>query len=498
MSLSIPSWAITVGAVATLLAGVTLIVASCPSPRAPSSNDRSAFQRDQGSSTRLSGQQLRPAWLEPLPIPPAGSSLVRAEDFPAGVRLRVRDDSAMASDTRPIYVAHSRNNWNPTGTRMALSDDGLWEVMILQDTQQLPLEYKLTLGSWNHCEVDPGGFSVSNRTLPFIDAGKQNRDAVVNVEVSVARFLRDGETENLARGWTPRVVSGSVKAITLTGGGGRAQNLTRDVWVWLPPRYDDPANADRNYPVLIMLDGQAMFERPPNSQAEWQMDETASRLIANGSIEPFICIAIPHSGGFRFDEYLTTTINPQDVPDSYMFADALRDASNTGDQFVQYLINSVLPAARQHWRITRNPAQVGIGGGDLAASLAYYAASRYPDSFGMALCEDPWVPINEEASERYMHELTAGHPTPRVLYYGFGDLIAVEQRILGVVNTDDIVSQIEVSKAILSQATSQPDSMRINFKRGTGSGITWWAQRLPEALQTLFPASGTPKQAPIE
>jgi len=35
---------------------------------------------------------------------------------------------------------------------------------------------------------------------------------------------------------------------------------TRYVRVWLPPGYDDPANAEHRYPVLYLNDGQNLFE----------------------------------------------------------------------------------------------------------------------------------------------------------------------------------------------------------------------------------------------
>jgi hypothetical protein len=471
---------LTAGAVAALLAGVTLVVSSCP--------------RSQPTQTNPGNQ--RSVWLDPLPTPPAGTTLARPEDFPAGVRIRVRDDSGLAGPRQPMCIAHSRNNWSPDATPMTLSDDGLWEVLIPHQPDLPPLEFKFTLGGWEHGEVDPAGFSVSNRTLPFVDASKLNRNAVVNIDMAVPRFLRVGETENLARGWVPRVAAGRIEVMSLRGGGGRAKNLVRDVWVWLPPRYDDEGNASRQYPVLIMLDGQSMFERPPNLQSEWGMDETASRLFANGSIEPFICIAIPHSGGFRFDEYLTTPIDAADISAGYVYADALRSSQAGAEQFAQYISEVVLSEVRRRFRATSDPAKIAIGGGDVAAGFAYYAASRHPDHFGKALCEDVWLPVSPGGEQKYLSRLIVGQPAPRVLYYGFGDLISVEERVLGVVDTDNVVSQIESSRSLLSRASVQPLHTRVNFQRGTGAGITWWAQRLPEALKAIFPASGTPQPAP--
>lgn len=480
MGVSVPHWALTAGAVATLLAGVTLVVSSCPR-----NNPARSIQPSQ-----------RSAWLDPLPAPPAGTTLARPEDFPAGVRIRVRDDSGLAGPRQSMCIAHSRNGWSPNATPMVLGDDGLWEVLIPHEPELPPLEFKFTLGSWEHGEVDTAGFSVGNRTLPFVDARKLNRNAVVNIDMAVPRFLRAGETENLARGWVPRVASGRIEVLTVRGGGGRARDLVRDVWVWLPPKYDDPANASREYPLLVMLDGQSMFERTPSFQSEWGMDETAARLIASGVIEPFICIAIPHSGGFRFDEYLTSSIKPADISNDYMYADALRTSQASGEQFARYIAEGVMPEARERFRIARDPAKVAIGGGDLAASFAYYAASRHPEHFGLALCEDPWVPVSPDGGRAYMNELVVGKPAPGVLYFGFGDLISIEQRVLGVVGTEEVVGQIELSRSLLARASSPPERIRINFQRGTGAGVTWYAQRLPEALKAIFPASGTPIPAP--
>ena len=40
---------------------------------------------------------------------------------------------------------------------------------------------------------------------------------------------------------------------------------TRFLRVWLPPGYDDPANASRHYPVFYLNDGQNLFESSPPS-----------------------------------------------------------------------------------------------------------------------------------------------------------------------------------------------------------------------------------------
>ena len=71
---------------------------------------------------------------------------------------------------------------------------------------------------------------------------------------------------------------------------------TRFLRVWLPPGYDDSENADRRYPILYLNDGQNLFE-PSTSFAgvEWQVDETADRLIREGVVPPMIIVGIDNA-----------------------------------------------------------------------------------------------------------------------------------------------------------------------------------------------------------
>src|ERR1700733_3053331 len=57
--------------------------------------------------------------------------------------------------------------------------------------------------------------------------------------------------------------------------------------VWLPPGYEQPENKERLYPVFYLNDGQNLFEASAAfAGVEWQVDETADRLIREGIIPP--------------------------------------------------------------------------------------------------------------------------------------------------------------------------------------------------------------------
>ena len=73
---------------------------------------------------------------------------------------------------------------------------------------------------------------------------------------------------------------------------------TRFIRVWLPPGYDEASGQGRGYPVLYLNDGQNLFEPATSfTGVEWQVDETADRLIREGVIAPMIVVGIDNGYG---------------------------------------------------------------------------------------------------------------------------------------------------------------------------------------------------------
>src|SRR5689334_24780091 len=80
---------------------------------------------------------------------------------------------------------------------------------------------------------------------------------------------------------------------------------TRFLRVWLPPGYDQPDNSGHRYPVFYLNDGQNLFEPSISfTGVEWQVDETADRLIREGAVPPMIIVGIDNAGKDRFREYM--------------------------------------------------------------------------------------------------------------------------------------------------------------------------------------------------
>ena len=80
---------------------------------------------------------------------------------------------------------------------------------------------------------------------------------------------------------------------------------TRFLRLWLPPGYDDPGNEGRRYPVLYLNDGQNLFEPTTSfNGVEWQVDESADRLIREGAVPPMIIVGLDNAGKDRIREYM--------------------------------------------------------------------------------------------------------------------------------------------------------------------------------------------------
>ena len=95
--------------------------------------------------------------------------------------------------------------------------------------------------------------------------------------------------------------------------------------VWLPPGYDDAQNAARQFPVLYLNDGQNLFEPATSfNGVEWQVDETADRLIRERVIPPLIIVGIDNAGQDRAPRIHATPFFSAD------------DAARAGDPLSQF------------------------------------------------------------------------------------------------------------------------------------------------------------------
>jgi predicted alpha/beta superfamily hydrolase len=242
---------------------------------------------------------------------------------------------------------------------------------------------------------------------------------------------------------------------------------TRFLRVWLPPGYDDVVNAGRQYPVLYLNDGQNLFEAATSfTHVEWQVDETADRLIRAGVIPPMIIVGLDNAGKDRIREYM---------PHRSLSPPVLRPQ---GSRYPRFLIHEVMPFIAGNYRIATGAQNTGLGGSSLGALIALYTASVRPGMFGRLVLESPslWVsnrqPIRESRNvERW----------PERIFLAIGTAEAGKKD-----RDQSVVDDVRELAGILRRAGLDDKRLRLVIEEGGTHQESAWARRFPEALTFLF------------
>ncbi|HEV2578414.1 MAG TPA: alpha/beta hydrolase-fold protein [Acidobacteriaceae bacterium] len=249
--------------------------------------------------------------------------------------------------------------------------------------------------------------------------------------------------------------------------------------VWLPPGYSDPANASRTYPVLYMLDGQNLFDVCTSAFGhEWQIDETLTRLIQAGSVEPLIVVGVDNAGKERADEFLP-------APDSLYDP----DLKPHGVDYPSFLADEIVPHIAKEYRVRTGRSNTAIGGSSYGGIAALDVLIARPMVFGLGLIESPSLQTGNGELIRATRGLLL---PPARIFIGAGtdELVsnADDDRKRGV-SADVINSDFVHATNMLADNFRNLDGteMKLVITPGAHHNETAWAERFSAAAQFLFP-----------
>lgn len=242
---------------------------------------------------------------------------------------------------------------------------------------------------------------------------------------------------------------------------------TRFLRVWLPPGYDNAENSAKRYPVLYLNDAQNLFEPSTSfTGVEWQVDETAERLIQEGQIPPMIIVGIDNAGKDRFREYMPhRSLNPM----------MLRVQ---GNRYPNFLIKEVMPFVARNYRVASGPENTGLGGSSLGALISLYTVAVHPGWFGRLLIESPslW------ASNRQMiKESRAVKQWPERIFLATGTAEAGRED-----RDRSVVDDVREMAGIFRRAGLDDRRLKLVIEEGATHHESAWARRFPDALSFLF------------
>jgi predicted alpha/beta superfamily hydrolase len=237
--------------------------------------------------------------------------------------------------------------------------------------------------------------------------------------------------------------------------------------VWLPPGYDDAQNAARHYPVLYLNDGQNLFEPATSfNGVEWQVDETADRLIREQVIAPMIIVGIDNTGKDRLREYM---------PHRSFQPMMLRVQ---GTRYPSFLIKEVMPFVERHYRVASGPRTTGLGGSSLGALIALYTVAVSPGIFGRLLLESPslWA-----SNRQIIRQSRTVRRWPERVFLATGSAEAGRED-----RDRSMVDDVQELAAILHRGGLDARHLRLVVEQGASHHESEWARRFPDALSFLF------------
>ncbi|MGW2049157.1 alpha/beta hydrolase [Streptomyces sp. NPDC001858] len=221
--------------------------------------------------------------------------------------------------------------------------------------------------------------------------------------IALDRLPRVAQKFTQAQGPGMRAVGG----VRVTQLQGRISGVNAEVYVWLPPQYDEPAYAHRTFPVVELLPGY------PGSPKAWygtlRVHEQLAPLMRSGKVAPFILVA-PRTTLLPGVDTGCANVPGTVNADSWLSLDVPKMVTD----------NFRVQPAPKGWAVAGYSA-----GGHCASKLAVAHPDRYRAAVSLSGYSDPIVepdslaaqnPRLRRANDPYLLLRRAAVPPPVALY----------------------------------------------------------------------------------
>lgn len=167
----------------------------------------------------------------------------------------------------------------------------------------------------------------------------------------------------------------------------------------VPPKrhvrvYEPERRSDRERPVVVLFDGQNVFDDAPSFAGGWHAHRAVERLAK--SVSPPIIVGLDHGHEHRISE-----LSPFDFG-------SVRGAL---PGLLEWMGGWLLPMLRREYALTCDPKRTIIGGSSMGGLAALHSVLARPDLFGGAIVMSPslWV-ARGEMMRWAPHNIPDGRP----------------------------------------------------------------------------------------
>lgn len=201
--------------------------------------------------------------------------------------------------------------------------------------------------------------------------------------------------------------------------------LPRDVWVWVPPAYQENPNA--RFPVIYMHDGQNLFfSEKSYTKITWGVAEAITKLSRWGFIQPAIVVGIDNTEN-RMGDYLPS--KPFSTPEGVAFIETIKQQEPeifqnnqfTSDTYLKLIVKEIKPLVDRDFRTRVTTEDTIVMGSSMGGLISLYALISYPDVFGCAGCFSTHWPIMDGLMPPYLQNHLPKAERHKI-YYDYGSL----------------------------------------------------------------------------
>lgn len=145
----------------------------------------------------------------------------------------------------------------------------------------------------------------------------------------------------------------------------------RDVIVYMPPSYEENTYKIHEN-ILIMHDGQNLFDPLTSAFGAWMCQDTLNELIVEGSSDEVIIVG-PYNTVNRTDEY------------TYIY-DPSEGCGGKGDLYLDWIESTLIPFTQENLRVSIVRDKLGILGSSLGGLISCYAGWTRSTVYGKVGC----------------------------------------------------------------------------------------------------------------
>lgn len=240
-----------------------------------------------------------------------------------------------------------------------------------------------------------------------------------------------------------------------------SEGIERTVRVYIPP-----AAPGSRFRVLVMQDGQNLFDRHnPGGLPSWGVDLALDRFAAQGSGLPWLLVAVEHRGNERLADY-------SPWPDPRVPVEA------RGQEYAAFVAERLIPWARASLPVVEGPEHTAVAGSSLGGLISLYVAWRYPDVVGRVAAFSPSVMWSSRQLFRYWSR------HPGVFQRVYLDAGSREVFDAGDFSLDYGAAAVEFHAHLSAVGYPASELRLVRDPRGK-HGESDWRRRLPAALRWL-------------